>query len=651
MEQQLTQNGGLLRKFRSVATPVYTGTNVYQNIGANYCHPSSAIAEHTDNVHDLIQDQNVYQNPYPTTYCKIDFGTIVANDNNFSHHWTFLNDGNGINAMDMKRYMFAYSNSKKELCTQIGFFGSGLKASCVALGDFFIVFSVKKQRGSDNRTVRSIGFHSELIPSEFKTLEHNVCISQDSDSQFQTVLELICEYSHFDSPESVLQMYDQIDSETGGTLIFVGIHKTTWETRYESMWGFKVDDKSKDIVTEKCFYKGTLYTDSSQPEIAKSLKHFLQVLYISNDRYSWEIRLFDQTITPLKLSELKNVKFGRKLSLESSQANRPKGGKYYMTYESPEQFFADGYTYTKRAEHHKKQMSDLKIRNKFNVLQKKPVSDIFILRRKNHNGIFAKGFYTFFYENDRLVDIQPIGLQKQKNNIANHITVIVRSNCLSCDNTKQNVVTSNVFNTVEREVKALLHYNYNPSGYGPIRKFYNVDGNGRRIKKVIEPPQVVPKNVDAEEVTLQKKTSPKSRKRKRKRVVSKMDPPPDIVTTDLLESSPLLPRPKKKTARQQLQQSSDNHVNDDGNDNIAVNNDVPADDPMNVDTESDDQVRDNNNTPRNLKDYQSFWNHILLNSERVKTSIDRLINTYGDNAHLHEIDSFHHLFQQLHPEV
>lgn len=461
-----------------------TGSSVYSDPGNNYTHPFPAIGEFTDNVRDLVCTQQVNRTPYATTVMDISFDPIV-NDNRYCYLWSFLNNGNGIDSDTMNKNLFAIANSDKHMTTHIGRYGVGLKGGAMYLGDYFFIVSIDKSKNT-----RTLGFYSD---ENAKIEGKGLYFCKNYDTESKDVLEffniVIKRFTHVNEIEEIDALFEKIDPNVGGTLVVVGVSNETFKLKYGEQLEL-IDNQQTPIangeipydILVKLPYKGDNFKDTETPRFTVSLRSYLEMLYLYNPDFDWQIRLFGIPVEFLKLREQNSIEIGRTLGLSEGRAA---GENFYCCYQTPSNFYDSRQTCTLTHLFKRSSISDKRMAQYFAKRgSEKPKAEITLLKRlKGSNGVFSSCDYTLFFSNGRFVDIVPIGIQKQHgNSLRKGKTVIVDSNCLLLDVSKQYVIQGNtVYTSIRDKVSKLLHYNYNPSGQKPIITAYKINTRGEPI--------------------------------------------------------------------------------------------------------------------------------------------------------------------------
>lgn len=282
-----------LKKIVDISIAITAGPDIYSNQGCNYDHIFPAIAEISDNVRDLVYMKTNCGSLTPTTKLDITI-TTFEKQNKCKFAWNFINNGNGISLDNMRNFVFSVANSIKNLSSQIGRYGIGLKGGAMYLGDYFFVFSIDACTHT-----RTIGFYSDKL---CKSSDRGIFLCELFDinnKTFEVMFNAIKKYSHINTIQEIEKMFADIDQCNGGTYIQIGVSNDT----YTGTYGLSSKDfciTQNDIIVRSP-YKGSNFKDTNMPRFCTSLRAYLQMLYLYNPEFPWEINLFGEKIEFLKL--------------------------------------------------------------------------------------------------------------------------------------------------------------------------------------------------------------------------------------------------------------------------------------------------------------------------------------------------------------
>jgi hypothetical protein len=462
--------------------PVQIGSGIFSNQSCNYDHPFPAIAEFVDNVHDLVGKKSKCKTNQMDIYID-----NIPNNKFYKFIWNFKNNGNGISRNHMEEHVFSAGNSDKTTASLIGRYGVGMKAGALYLGDYLLMFSydiIKKQKVigffSENyaKQRKAAVYLCEDVPS-VKDLESTNPVIKSNVERYKGLVDILCKFSHIKSSEEIDALFNLIDPILGGSLVQIGISHDKYNLTYGSDNNqFRI---TKDDIIMECPYKGEHFKDTSLPSFCKSLRNYLSLLYLYNDKNKWFINFMDIKIEFLRIQNMNDqmIEVAQLMGLTDEKAP---GEKYYCKFKSPSTFYDTcAQTETLHHKYHAKSLSDNRLRQYFiSNRRDSPSASITLFKRKaNYKGPFEQCDTTLFFNNDRFIDLVPIGIQKQTGNqLRKNNTVIVNSNCLIMDQTKQHITQNNsVFRAIYVKVKDLLYYNFNPSGYSKIHTQYNFDSH------------------------------------------------------------------------------------------------------------------------------------------------------------------------------
>ncbi|OWM88849.1 protein MICRORCHIDIA 2-like [Punica granatum] len=198
-----------------------------------------AIAELLDNAVDEIQNG--------ATFVKVDKINIVKDN---SPALLFQDDGGGMDPQGIRKCMSLGYSSKKSNTT-IGQYGNGFKTSTMRLGADVIVFSRAVRAGKSTQSIgllsytylRKTGQDDVIVPMIDFDISSRLAepIIYSSEKDWSNNLNIILEWSPFESEEELMLQFEDIGSHGTKIVIF-----NLW-LNDEGIYELSFDDDDEDI--------------------------------------------------------------------------------------------------------------------------------------------------------------------------------------------------------------------------------------------------------------------------------------------------------------------------------------------------------------------------------------------------------------------